>query len=107
MGLTMQEKKSVTKQVRSRYLKAGRKEKPAILDEFIRITGYKNRKYALPILNKTEPAETVLVVKGKAVKVKPSKKRPANRKGKKIYNDEGVASLRLVWAFSGTSAGNF
>jgi hypothetical protein len=99
MGLTMQEKKSVTKQVRSRYLKAGRKEKSAIPDEFIRINGYKNRKYALRILNKPEPAETVLIVKGKAVKVKPLKKRPANRKGKKIYTDEVIASLRLIRAF--------
>jgi hypothetical protein len=43
MGLTMQEKKAVARQVRSRCLKAGRKEKPAILDEFIKTTGYKNR----------------------------------------------------------------
>jgi hypothetical protein len=62
----MQEKKSVTKHVRSRYLKAGRKEKSAILDEFIMITGYKNRKYAMRILNKPETAETLLIVKGNA-----------------------------------------
>jgi hypothetical protein len=34
----MKEKKAVTTQVRSRYQKSGRKEKSAILDEFIRIT---------------------------------------------------------------------
>jgi hypothetical protein len=45
MGLTMKKKKTVTRQVRSRYQKAGRKEKSAILDEFISITGYKSRKY--------------------------------------------------------------
>jgi hypothetical protein len=33
MGLTMQKKKAVTRQLRSRCLKAGRKEKSAILDE--------------------------------------------------------------------------
>jgi hypothetical protein len=49
MGLSMKEKQAVTRQVRSRYLHAGRKEKSAILDEFIKITGYKNRKYALRI----------------------------------------------------------
>ncbi|MDR0378147.1 MAG: hypothetical protein LBH70_10185 [Spirochaetaceae bacterium] len=48
----MQEKKAVARQVRSRYQKAGRKEKSLILDEFISITGYKNRKYALRLLNK-------------------------------------------------------
>jgi hypothetical protein len=95
----MQERKAVTRQVRSRYQKAGRKEKPAILDEFIKITGYKNRKYALRILNKPQTAQAVLTVKGKTVKLKPAKKRPANRKGKKIYTGEVIASLRLIWTF--------
>jgi hypothetical protein len=95
----MHEKQAVARQVRSRYHKAGRKEKSAILDEFIKITGYKNRKYALRVLNKREPAEVLLVVNGKAVTLKPPKKRPANRKGKKIYTDETIASLRLIWAF--------
>ena len=99
MGLTMKEKKAVTRQVRSRYLKAGRKEKSAILDEFIKITGYKNRKYALRLLNKPQAPQSLLVVKGKTVKLKPQKKRPANRKGKKIYTDEVINSLRLIWAF--------
>ena len=99
MGLTMREKQAVTRQVRSRYLKAGRKEKSAILDEFIKITGYKNRKYALRLLNKPQAPQALLVVKGKTVKLKPRKKRPANRKGKKIYTDEVIASLRLIWAF--------
>ncbi|WP_411043180.1 hypothetical protein [Treponema sp. TIM-1] len=92
----MKEKKAVTRQVRSHYLKAGRKEKSAILDEFIQITGYKNRKYALHILNKPQAP---LVVTGKTVKLKPQKKRPANRQSKKIYTDEVIASLRLIWAF--------
>jgi hypothetical protein len=46
MGLTRQEKKAVARQARSRYQKAGRKAKPAILDEFILATGHKNREYA-------------------------------------------------------------
>jgi hypothetical protein len=84
----MQEKKAVTRQIRSRYLKAGRKEKSAILDEFIQITGYKNRKYALRILNQPEVPQALLVVKGKTVKLKPQKKRPANRTGKKMVVGE-------------------
>jgi hypothetical protein len=39
----MNEKKAVAAQVRSRYRKAGRKEKSVILDEFIKTTGCKNR----------------------------------------------------------------
>jgi hypothetical protein len=96
MGLTMKEKKAVTRQVRSRYRKAGRKEKSAILDEFIKITGYKNRKYALRILNKPAQAQALLFVKGKAVKLKAAKPKPANRKGKKIYTDKVIAALRLL-----------
>jgi hypothetical protein len=38
-------------------------------------------------------------VKGTAVKLKPAKPKPANRKGKKIYTGEVIAALRLVWAF--------
>jgi hypothetical protein len=72
----MQEKKAVARQVRSRYQKAGRKEKSAILDEFIKTTGYKNRKYALRALNKPQTAEALIVVKGKAVKLRPPKKDP-------------------------------
>jgi hypothetical protein len=44
MGLSMKTKQAVSRQVRSRYQYAGRKEKSAILDEFIKITGYKKPK---------------------------------------------------------------
>jgi hypothetical protein len=82
MGLSMKEKKAVTNQIRSRYQKANRKEKSAILNEFIQLTGY-NRKYALRILNQRQSPQALLVVNGETVKLKPRKKRPANRKGKK------------------------
>jgi hypothetical protein len=48
----------------------------AILDEFFKTTSYKNRKYALRVLNKPEPVEALFVVKGKTVKLKPPKKNP-------------------------------
>jgi hypothetical protein len=79
----MQEKKAVARQIRSCYQKTTRKEKSAILDEFIQATGCKNRKYTLRILNKPQTPEALLVVKGKAVKLKPSKPKPSNRTGKK------------------------
>ncbi|MDR2185607.1 MAG: hypothetical protein LBO80_08095, partial [Treponema sp.] len=94
----MKEKKAVTGQIRSRCQKAKRKEKSAILNECIRLTGY-NRKYALRILNQPQVPQALLVVNGETVKLKPRKKRPANRKGKKIYTGEVIASLRLIWAF--------
>ncbi|MDR2070720.1 MAG: hypothetical protein LBP81_04815 [Treponema sp.] len=95
----MQEKKAVARQAHSRCQKAGGKENSAILDEFIQTTGCKNRKYALRILNKPEVPQTLLVVKGKAVKLKPAQPKPPNRAGKKIYTDEVIASLRLIWTF--------
>jgi hypothetical protein len=36
---------------------------------------------------------------GKVVKIKPEKKRQSNRKGKRVYTDEAVVALRLVWTF--------
>jgi hypothetical protein len=36
---------------------------------------------------------------GRTVRFKPEKKRPANRKGKRVYSDEVIASLRLIRAF--------
>ena len=40
MGLSMREKKAVSRQVAMRYQKARKKEKNKILDEFIQVTGY-------------------------------------------------------------------
>jgi hypothetical protein len=44
-------------------------------------------------------AQTLLFVKGGAVKLKPAKPKTANRKGKKIYTDDAIATLHLVRAF--------
>jgi len=37
--------------------------------------------------------------KGKAIKIKPEKTRPGNRKGKRIYTDDVIKCLRHVWTF--------
>ena len=89
----MNAKKNVIAEYRSRYRNSNRKEKAAILDEVQFITGY-NRKYALRTLNEPQAPQALLVVKGKTVKLK-----PPNRKGKKIYTDQVIASLRLIRAF--------
>jgi hypothetical protein len=62
------------------------------------ITGY-NRKYAPRIQNQPQSSRALLVINGETVKLKPLKKRLANRTGKKIYTDEVIASLRLIWTF--------
>jgi hypothetical protein len=49
MGLSMQEKKALAKEISKRYQKAGKKEKTGILNELVKTTGY-NRKYVLHVL---------------------------------------------------------
>ena len=69
-----------------------------MLDEFTRLTGY-HRKSAVRLLAAKPPTAALVYVDGKPVKLKPEKKRPANRKGKRVYSDEAVHCLRLVWTF--------
>jgi hypothetical protein len=98
MGLNMKERQAVTKEYKGRYQKATKKEKRALLDEFTQLTGY-HRKSAVRLLS-ARPAKTILIYEnGKAVKFKPEKKWPANRKGKRIYTDEVISALALVWTF--------
>jgi hypothetical protein len=98
MGLNIQEKQAVTREYLPRYQKAGKKAKPALLDEFTRLTGY-HRKSDIRLLSRKPVWEVLVHGNGKAVKFKPEKKRPANHTGKRIYTDEAAASLRLVWTF--------
>ena len=98
MGLNMKERQAVTREYRPRYQKAKKKEKKALLDEFATLTGY-HRKHAVRLLGARQVKQVVLYLDGKAVKLKPDKKRPANRKGKRIYDEATIACLRRVWAF--------
>jgi hypothetical protein len=84
MGLSMKEKYKVITGYRSRYRKANRKEKAAILNEVQFITGY-NRKYAPRILNQHQSPQVLLVVNGETVKLKPRKKDPPTGRAKNLY----------------------
>jgi hypothetical protein len=100
VGLSMYAKKEVVEQIRNRYQKATRKEKTAILNEFIKTTGYTNKKYAIRKLSKKSIKESIIIAGGKAVRIKPdNRQRPKNRQGKKIYTEEVISSLRKIWAF--------
>ena len=89
MGLTMQEKKAITREISKRYQKAGKKEKTRILDEIIKTTGY-NRKYILHVL--TNFVKTT-------IHQKPSGKRKTGGGRKQIYTDEFKTALRAIWVF--------
>jgi hypothetical protein len=91
-------RKEVTESFRKDYHGAKRKEKAALLDEFVKRTG-DDRKYAIKLLKK-RAKEVVLYKKGRAVKVKPEKRRrPANRRGRKKYDEDFAVVLRHIWAF--------
>jgi hypothetical protein len=45
------------------------------------------------------PREALLYSNDGPVKLKPEKKRPTNRTGKRVYTDEVIRRLRLVWTF--------
>jgi hypothetical protein len=94
----MQERKAVTREYKPRYQKAKKNEKQTLLDEFTQLTGY-HRKYAVRLLGTKPIKQVTIFVKGTRTKIKPEKKRPSNRKGKRSYSDETINCLRLVWTF--------
>jgi len=85
MGLTMQEKKAIIRELHARYRKAIKKDKTKILNEFTVTTGY-NRKYALHILTNWKPTPKRLI----------KRRRPS---GIVRYNDKVILALTKIWAF--------
>jgi hypothetical protein len=81
-----------------RYQKTAKKEQKGLPDDFTRLTGY-HRKSAVRLLNAKPVREVLAHGDGKPVTLKPAKRRPANRKGKRLYTDELIAALRLVRSF--------
>jgi len=96
MGLTMREKQSITRETVQRYRKADKKSKQAILDEFIRTTGY-NRKYAIHLLANWGKKQ-VRIVEGEAVeRVVGTPKKYKKRTGKRIYDEAVKEALKKLW----------
>ena len=96
MGLTMRQKKTVTKEVVSRYRRSAKKIKGQILDEFIQLTKYK-RNYASWIL-RNYGREIFTRIDGQWVKIivgKARKKEPGKRPRK--YDDKVLKTLKKVW----------
>jgi hypothetical protein len=94
----MQQKKALTREVSKRYQQAGKKEKTAILDELVKITG-SNRKYLLHKLANWGKTTTVRL-DGKAVKLEATPRRRRKGGGRKPkYTGSFVIVLRKIWAF--------
>ena len=98
MGLNMREKQAVTREYKPRYQKARKKEKRALPDGYIKLTGY-HRKSAVRLLCAKPVKRVMLYRNGTAIKIKPEKKRPANRSGRRIYTDGVIDCLRPVRTF--------
>lgn len=96
MGLSMSERQAVTKEVASRYQKAPKKQKGAILDELVALTGY-HRSYAAYVL-RSQVRKLTLWVQGKPVVLVASPgKRPLRRPRKRTYDEAVLVALRPLW----------
>jgi hypothetical protein len=97
MGLTMKEKKALTKELARRYRQGTKETKTKILDEFVRTTGY-NRKYAIHVLA-NYGLEKIRYIDGKAVKVIIGQQPRKKRKGNPRYGPEVKKAVTALWKF--------
>jgi len=81
VGLSMAERKAVTKQMARRYARSPKKEKGRMLDELCALTGWTRRHAARAL--------------GQAIR---RPKRPDRRPRPRVYGPEVLAPLRVVWA---------
>ena len=83
MGLTMKDKKALTQELARRYRGSDRKQKAAILDEFVNTTGY-GRKYAIHLLSNWGKSKT-RVINGELVNLVVGRPKERKRTGRVIY----------------------
>ena len=95
--LKMWHRKALTKEVGSRYIKATKKEKKKILDEFCATTNYR-RVYAARIL-RLSPGRVIgrSKTKGKKIKYIIGKARKVKRARSKIYTYDVFLALKKIW----------
>ena len=96
--LGMKQKQAITKELKTRYNKARKKEKTKILDEFTALTKY-NRCYASCIL-KTKKEKVIGYIRtgGKKIKYVLEKKKKEKRARAKIYGHDVFLALKKIWA---------
>lgn len=101
MGLTMHERHALVRELSSRFQLSGKKERSAILTNFVQLTGY-SRCYAAYVL-RTCGSKQVRLLKGKRVVFIPGYARRAgakrHRRGR--YRTRAfLEALRRFWALS-------
>ena len=97
MGLTMKDKKALTQELARRYRRSDRKHKTAILDEFVKTTGYR-RKYAIHLLANWGKSKT-RIIDGELVNIVVGRPKKRKRVGRVIYGAEVKAAVKEIWEF--------
>jgi hypothetical protein len=98
MGFTMAEKNKIRTEYARRYRKAKKTEKTKILDEYLKLLGGGNRKYAIYALNR-EGKKQLRLINGKNVNVVISSQVRRKRVYQKYYDDEVAQALFKLWKF--------
>ena len=102
MGLTMEQRKALTKQMVDRYRCASKRQKTAMLDEFVKLHGC-TRHHAGWLLRMW--GKTVLVrIDGQLVKIVVGQRR-RRRRNRRIYDEQVVTALKKVWYLFGCLCG--
>jgi hypothetical protein len=97
VGLSMQSKLDIVMKVSRKYKRANKKEKGAILDTLVDLTGY-NGTYASYLLGLCNKKVLVKRTDGKVYRITADPKAKKNRKRKKTYGPEILAPLKRIWA---------
>ena len=84
VGLTMRERRAITRETTRRYRRANRRGKSAILNEFV-CTTHLNRKYAIQLLKGTLP-------------IRPCSVRVGPRGRPRLYGQSVFVMLKRLWA---------
>ena len=101
MSLTMNERRSITKETRVKYKRATKKGKMEILNWFVDLTGH-NRSYAARLLRKNDHSRVLGTIKmGRRRLVfveKTVKRKKAKIRRQRKYGDDIVSALVKIWA---------
>ncbi len=98
-GLSMNERKAVTRQLALRYQRATKKERKAILDEFTTLTSY-HRTYAAFALHNWGRKRVLTVGGVRSIYVFGTSRKRTSSRHYRIYDARIMPSLRYFWALS-------
>ncbi|MCL2833797.1 MAG: transposase [Treponema sp.] len=96
MGFTMAEKKKIRMEYAKRYRKAKKAEKTRILDEYLKLLGGGNRKYAIHSLNR-EGKKQLRFINGKKFNLVISSATRKKRVYIKYYDEKVAQAIIKLW----------